>query len=1496
MALTSTSNTASGVIYDTPSSSNNANKSSRKRPRAEEGKVGSKKSRITTAASKCYLVSQDNKLPQELQDTMDSKGIKVAPAFTKLLSKVKVQSEEQQAQYSNKLTLFFKKIADTKVIDTSFFTSMINEGKIKKFFSFSDSHIAQVAQTNPMKPLSSIFHRYGLPNEAEITRFFELLKRPELYEDGVLSLSLLRSLSSIFNGRGLPNEAEIERFFELLERPQMQEDGKLSLPRIKSISSMFRGRGLPDEAEMTKVLELLELPQFQDGGKLSLPRLKSMSSIFNGCGQPDKVEMDRFTELLELPQLQEGGTLKLPLLKSLSSILNGHGLPDGVTVTRLIKLLELPQLQQNGKLSVPLLKSLSSILSSFGLPDEADITRFIEIVKLPQLQEGDALNLPLFKSLSSIFSGQGLPDETEMKHFFQLLELPQLQEGGKISLPLLKSLSSIYHGCCLPDKTEIESFIKLLKLPLLQMDGTLSLPLLKSLSSIFNGRGLPDEVAMEHFIKILELPQLQENGRLSLPLFKSLSSILNARGLPDKVEMDRFIELLELPKLQMGGTLSLPLLKSLSSIFHGHGLPNEAEMKRFIELLKLPQLQEGGTLSLPLLKSLSSIFNCRGLPNEAEMKRFIQLLKMPQLQDGDRLSLPLFKSLSSIFNGRGLPDDASMKRFIELLELPQLQQGGRLSQPLFKKLSSIFRGCGLPNETDMKRFIELLELPQLQQDGRLTLLLFKSLSLIFHRRGLPDEVSMTCIVKLLKLPHLHEGRKLNLHLYMLIFVKMMSRPVNADSWFNLLEDSALQKNGRIHLLRLACAFAVFSVPPTVDEITKLFSLLNIDGQPNDQLLKLCIHEWKQSSLKAVKKAFSCSPIAELITHFRDKGNDELISLKALALTIKGELELLENLRNYCLLNSSEITGLSLPCSIKIHQRILSALGKICFANGQLGLKLFFANAPRPEGNRPLGDEEVRKFSCWEQLLCKPINKTILSCALDLKNQNHESVRHYFHFCRVTRSCPTSTQWVNALYPIVLKGVNIKSLNQVQVYLIAASLFSFVLKTEIFFNDINCWLVLCKVFSTANDLHQLSILLPAKKFYTLCLAGKDYGQYLNAAVKPKEKTMNTLNFGLAIRGVVLPVKYPRTINAVTFYVLSNSMDTNKGVTLLTDKQSQQTDCPMVLFCYWFSLSFASAHTPYHINQDDIRLLNIDDEVIELPFPQLSLSTQNSITISNWSADELSLFINTLISDFPAEFANNCPQAVVSTDVIQRNEPLSQKQAPRATNNKQAQQEIWLDIDMIEKCIQSGLLLTSEVHRSIVYHADSLSSPTLKALLEKYSFCDVPSQLRERLGSSVQYKNIPFTSWHHDGAATNDTEQEFEPMDTSASQGGEDEAILSLMDDDDLSGTTSLSKDNQPVQLSEFSEEWQSGLLVDLSIANSHPILNKPQLDSKDVEMLLDRIEEFTLSELTIMLSRMGSDIDSTLVKRLDEAYDIQQQTRLRFNAANYEDELSFMDIF
>ncbi|MCL1079862.1 hypothetical protein D5R81_17415 [Parashewanella spongiae] len=1454
MALTSTSNATSSSMCDSLSISNNAKKTNRKRVSTNnKGNPAPKKLHITTPASKCYLVSKDYQLPEELQLAMNSRGIQVKSAFTKLLSKVEVESETQRAQYSNKLNFFFINIADTKVKDTGFFTSIVNERTIKKFFNFSDEHVVLAAKTQPMKTFSSIFHKCGLPDVSTIKNFNRLLKRLQLQEGDTLNIPLLKSLSSIFNGRGLPSEVEIARFNKLLTLPQLQEGGKLSLPRLKSLSSIYSGRGLPDEASTTRFIELLELPQLQRSGKLSLSLFKSLSSILNGCGLPDETAMRRFIDLLELPQLQEGGTLSLPRFKPLSSMFNGRGLPDEVEMVRFIKLLKLPQLQEDDRLNLPLFKSLSSLFNGRGLPDEVEIVRFIKLLELPQLQEGGRLSLPLFKSLSSIFSGRGLLDEVEMAHFIELLELPQLQEGGRLNLPLFKSLSSMFSRCGQPDEAAMMRFIKLLELPQLQEGGRLSLPLFKSLSSIFSGRGLPDEVEMAHFIKLLELPQLQEGGRLSLPLFKSLSSIFDGRGLPDEKAMVRFLKLLELPQLQEGGRLSLPRLKSLSSIFHGHGLPDAKVMTRFIYLLQLPQLQEAGRLNLPLLKSLSSIFNGCGLPDETAMRRFIELLELPQLQEGGRLNLPLLKSLSSIFDGRGLPDEVALKRFIELLQLPQLQEGGKLNLPVFKSLSSIFHCCGLPNKATMTRFIELLKLPQLQEDGTL-----------------------------------------NLPLYRLLLVKVMSRPDDADGWFCLLENPALQQNGRIHLISLACVFSIFPLPPKQGEVTHLLSLLSIDGQPDDQLLQLCIQEWKQSSLKAVEKAFSCSPVAKLLTHFCDN-DDELTSLKALALAIKGEPEMLMKLRNYCSLSTKKITGLTFPCAIESHQGILSVLGKISFANGQLGLKLFFANAPCPEGNRPMSAKKVSESSRWEGLLSQPLNKTILSSALDLKRQSHESVSHYFRFCRVTRSRPTLEQWDKTLYPVVLKGVEDENVNQVQAYLIAACLLSPTPETKRLINDTNCCGVLCQVFSTANDLYQLSMSLPAKKFYTLCLAGKDYGQYLNTTGKPKVKTMNTLNFGLVTRGLVLPVKHPTTLNAVTFSVSSDSMNTDKGVTLCIDTLAKKTDCPMVLFCYWFSLSFASAPTPYHITQAQMTLLNIDEEVIELPFPQLSQSSPKSITIRNWSADELSLFIDTLSSDFPVEFADSNEQRVVSTYVTRREERLSQKQTSTATINTEVEQESWLNLGIIEKCVQKGLPLNQKVRRNLVYYADSLSTPTVKALVEKYSLADIPSELRERLSSSVQYQNIPLVSWHHDSATTSDTAQEHEPMETSVSQDGEEEAILSLMDGDDFLNTPSVSKDNQPVQLSEFDEEWARSLFVDLPPeANPNPILDKPQLGAEDVEVLLARIEEFTLSELTIMLSKISSDVDSRLVKQLDNAYDIQQKTISLKNVANHEDELSVMD--
>ncbi|MCL1078626.1 hypothetical protein L2734_10735, partial [Parashewanella spongiae] len=1159
MALSYIPNTVFDAMYDALSRSNNANNLSRKRVRINnEGNPDPKRLCTTTTTSERYLVSQDNQLPEELQRAMNSKGIKVLSAFTKLLSKVDIKSEAQRTQYSNKLQLFFINIVDTKVKDTGFFTGMIHaQNKIKTFFSFSDKHIVQLAKIKPMKPLSSIYHQLGLPNISELERFNNLLSLPQMQENGKLSLPILRSLSSICNGRGLPDELEMVRFFNLLKQPQMKEDGRLSLPRLKSLSSMFTKCGLPDEVDMTCFLELLELPQMQEYGRLSLPRLKSLSSIYHGRGLPDEAEMTSFFELIKLLKRKEDDRLSLPQFKSLSSIFSGHGMPDDVAIKLFNKLLKLPQLQEGGTLNLPLLKSLSSIYHSCGLPDETAMVRFIKLLELPQLQESGTLSLPRFKPLSSMFNGRGLPDETAMTRFNDLLELPQMQEGGKLNLPLFTSLSSLFNGRGLPDEVEMVRFIKLLELPQLQVGGRLSLPLFKSLSSIFSGHGLPDEVTMMRFIELLKLPQLQEGGRLSLPLLKSLSSIFHGRGLPDEAAMSGFIKLLELPQLQENGRLSLPLFKSLSSIFHGRGLPGEAAMTRFIELLELPQLHDGGRLNLPRLKSLSSILWGRGLHDGAAMTRFIELLQMPQLQEDGRLSLPLLKSLSSILSQRGLPNEAEMRGFIKLLELPQLQEGGALNLPLLKSFSSIFCGRGLPDETAMRRFIELLELPQLHEDGRLNLPLFKFLSSIFHGRGLPDEATMTRIIELLKLPQLQEGGRLNLPLYRLLLVKVMSRPDKADGWFCLLENPELKQNGRFHLLRLACVFAIFSLPPTEDEVAKLLSLLSIDGKPDDQLLQLCAQEWKQSSFLAVKEAFSCSPVAKLLTHFQD--NDELASLKALALAIKGEPEMLKKLRNYCSLSSKKIPELTFPCAVESHQGILSVLGKISFANGQLGLKLFFANAPCPEGRRPMSAKKVSESSYWARLLSQPLNKTILSSALDLKGLSHKSVSHYFHFCRVTRSRPTLEQWDKTLYPVVLKGVEDEDVNLVQAYLIAACLLSSTPKTEILLSDSRCCRALCQVFSTANDLYQLSMSLSAKKFHTLCLAGRDYGQYLNTTVKPKVKTMNTLNLGLVIRGLVLPVKHPTTLNAVTFSVSSDSMNTDKGVTLCIDTLAKKTDC-------------------------------------------------------------------------------------------------------------------------------------------------------------------------------------------------------------------------------------------------------------------------------------------------------------------------------------------------
>ncbi|WP_133309428.1 hypothetical protein [Parashewanella spongiae] len=275
----------------------------------------------------------------------------------------------------------------------------------------------------------------------------------------------------------------------------------------------------------------------------------------------------------------------------------------------------------------------------------------------------------------------------------------------------------------------------------------------------------------------------------------------------------------------------------------------------------------------------------------------------------------------------------------------------------------------------------------------------------------------------------------------------------------------------------------------------------------------------------------------------------------------------------------------------------------------------------------------------------------------------------------------------------------------------------------------------------------------------------------------------------------------------------------------------------------------------------------------------------------------MFIDTLSSDIPIEFTDSNEQSVVSTYVTRRNERLSQKQAPTATGNTETLQESWLDLGFIETCVQKGLYLNKKVCRSLVYHADSLSTPTVKALVEKYTLADMPSELRERLSSSVQYQNIPLVPWHQNSATTSDTAQEPEPMETSDGQGDENEAILSLMDDDAIWSTASLSKDNPPVQLTEFDEEWASSLFVDLPPeANPNPLLDKPQLGKEDVEVLLASIEEFTLSELTIMLSRISSDVDSRLVKQLDNAYEIQQQTILIKNAANHEDDLSVMNFF
>ncbi len=74
MALISTSNTTSGVMYDTPSYSNYVDESNCKIERTDEGNSAPKRLCTITATSKCYLVSQDKKLPQILQDAMNLKG------------------------------------------------------------------------------------------------------------------------------------------------------------------------------------------------------------------------------------------------------------------------------------------------------------------------------------------------------------------------------------------------------------------------------------------------------------------------------------------------------------------------------------------------------------------------------------------------------------------------------------------------------------------------------------------------------------------------------------------------------------------------------------------------------------------------------------------------------------------------------------------------------------------------------------------------------------------------------------------------------------------------------------------------------------------------------------------------------------------------------------------------------------------------------------------------------------------------------------------------------------------------------------------------------------------------------------------------------------------------------------------------------------------------------------------------------------------------------
>ncbi|MCL1080180.1 hypothetical protein D5R81_19360 [Parashewanella spongiae] len=93
---------------------------------------------------------------------------------------------------------------------------------IETFCNFSDEHIVQIAVTQPMPPLSSMFHHAGQPEGWEIERFKKLLTMPQRQEGGRLSLPLLKSLSSIFNGRGLPEKGEIEHFIELLKLPNIQ--------------------------------------------------------------------------------------------------------------------------------------------------------------------------------------------------------------------------------------------------------------------------------------------------------------------------------------------------------------------------------------------------------------------------------------------------------------------------------------------------------------------------------------------------------------------------------------------------------------------------------------------------------------------------------------------------------------------------------------------------------------------------------------------------------------------------------------------------------------------------------------------------------------------------------------------------------------------------------------------------------------------------------------------------------------------------------------------------------------------------------------------------------------------------------------------------------------------------------------------------------------------------------------------------------------------------